>query len=293
MAEIPSVTRDNGRGVNDILITKFPVRDETGEIVGIAGFGVDITARKRAEAALRETQGRLQAIMDNAPFAIFLKDREGRYQLINRTYTDWFGDRLEDLYGRTTVEVYSDRLVKSAGPADRQVLEHGQVAVFDWTTETAKPGIEEVQVTKFPIRDDHGTIVGMAGFISDITDRKRSEEAALQTERRFRALIEHSNDMVTVVATDGRVTYRSPSSTEQMGITAEEVIGRPIFDRVHPDDVADLKVALKSIGAAPGHRESGRSRVRHQDGTWRHLAWTARDAAMCPELTASSSIPVT
>ncbi len=265
-----------------ILVTKFPVHNSAGQISGIAGFAVDITERIRAERSLQQRERDFTAIMDNAPFAIFLKDREGRYRLINRTYTDWFGDQPADLYDRTTAEVYTDELVRSAGPADRQVLEHGQVAVVDWTTMKAKPGIEQVQITKFPIRDDHGTIVGMAGFISDVTERKRAEKLALEAERRFRALIEHSNDMVAVIGSDGIVTYRSPSSIELTGYATQDVVGHSIFGRVHPEDLEDIKLAFRSISATPGRRASGRSRVRHIDGTWRHVAWMARNASDVP-----------
>src|SRR5215813_7071934 len=106
---------------------KFPVRDERGAVVGIGGLSLDITAQKRADAELHTAQTRLQAIMDSAPLAIFLKDREGRFRLINRCYTDWFGDRPEDVYGRTAAELYPPSIAKGAEERDRDVLERGRV----------------------------------------------------------------------------------------------------------------------------------------------------------------------
>ncbi|MGE5202369.1 MAG: PAS domain-containing protein, partial [Acidobacteriota bacterium] len=396
-------------GIEYVRSTKFPIRDEHGTVIGVAGFIADITARDRAERALRETQRWLQAIMDNAPFAIFLKDREGRYQLINRTYTEWFGDRPEDLIGRTAAEIYPAEQVERWEAVDRELVKSGRVAQEERRVAKAKPGIEYVLTTKFPIRDEHGTAIGFAGIVDDITTRKRTEialdesrrlllesqrigklayilsdavhdrvvwsdslfelrgvpargsftfeearefihpedrpkylaarEAALaehrdfefdvrarhgdgsygwehsivhfrfdeagtclgslalvqditerkqaeqalrQSEERFRALIEHSNDMVTVVARDGTITYRSPSSIEVMGFREPEVVGHSIFDRIHPDDVEAIRRAFLPLVGHPDLRAQGRSRVRHQDDSWRTVAWSARDASDVP-----------
>ena len=396
-------------GIDYVRSTKFPIRDEHGAVIGIAGFIADITAHNQAERALSETQRWLQAIMDNAPFAIFLKDRGGRYQLINRAYTDWFGDRPEDIIGRTAAEIYPADQVERWEAVDRELIKSGRVAQEERRVVKAKPGIEWVLTTKFPIRDEQSNPIGFAGIVDDITTRKRTEialdesrrlllesqrlgklayilsdavhervvwsdslfelrgvprresftfeearefihpedrakyldarEAALaerrdfeadvralhgdgsygwehsivhfqfdeagtclgslalvqditerkqaeqalrHSEERFRALIEHSNDMVAVVARDGTVTYRSPSSAEVMGFRELEVVGRSIFDRVHPDDVEALRRAFAPLFGHPDLRAQGRSRVRHQDGSWRTVAWLARDASDVP-----------
>ena len=389
--------------------TKFPVRDERGEIVGVAGFIADISARERAERALRETQMRLQAIMDNAPFAVFLKDVEGRYRLINRAYTEWFGDRAEDLIGRTAAEVYPREQVETWEAVDREIMRTGRVATQERQVQKAKSGIEYVLTTKFPVRDAGGTTVGFAGIVADITgrkrteialeesrrlllesqrigklayivsdvakdrvvwsdslfelrkvprreaftfveardflhpddledylarraaaiaerrdfeadvrvrhgdgswgwehsivhfrfdeagnclsslalvqdvtERKRTEEAIRHNEERFRALIEHSNDIVTVADRHGTITYRSPSSREVMGYDDSQMVGQSIFERVHPEDIGTLRTSFASLVGKPELRAEGRSRVRHQDGAWRTLAWSARDASTVP-----------
>ncbi|HEV2546560.1 MAG TPA: PAS domain S-box protein [Stellaceae bacterium] len=284
VAEVSTQLGDRKCAGDHALVTKFPVRDAADAIVGLAGFTTDITARKRAETALRETQRQLQTLMDNAPFAIFLKDRAGRFALINRTYTDWFDERPEDVVGRTTAELYPPEWAQQWEAADRELIKTGQIFREERRTFKTRPGldIDYVLTTKFPIRDEHGATVGFAGIVEDITARKKAEEALRHSEERFRALIEHSADMVTVIARDGRITYRSPSSLEVTGHPAEDVLGRPIFDLVHPNEVDALRSAVMPLAGQPWARAAGRTRVRHRDGSWRTLAWSARDASDVP-----------
>ena len=122
-------------------------------------------------------------------------------------------------------------------------------------------------------------IAAFTQFLIRQAERREAAEAAVaSSERRFRMLIEQSTDMITVVSPDGIVTYRSPSSAEVLGYAPEEVIARPLLDRVHPDDKAQVAAALKHVAAGPRRRAAGSMRVRHKDGTWRYIEWTARNA---------------
>jgi PAS domain S-box-containing protein len=263
-------------------VVGHPRYADDGGLASILYVLQDITDRKLADEALKRKEAELRAIMDNAPFAIFLKDRDMRYQLINRTYTDWFGDRAEDLIGRRAAEVYPSELVRKWEEIDREILNTGEISHDERRVQTAKPGLEYTLTTKFPIRGADGSMIGFAGIIADITDRKRAEQALQQSEARFRALIEHSNDMVDVVTADGQVTYRSPANAEVLGYADPEVVGRSIAERVHPDDAAEILGALRSLAQGLNIRAAGRSRVRHSSGAWRTVAWSARDARDVP-----------
>ena len=69
------------------------ILDEAGRLIEVQGVGRDITERKRAETALRESEARLQALMEHAPLVVHLKDREGRYVLANPEAARIFGRR--------------------------------------------------------------------------------------------------------------------------------------------------------------------------------------------------------
>jgi PAS domain S-box-containing protein len=111
-------------------------------------------------------------------------------------------------------------------------------------------------------------------------ERRAAEETLRRSEERFRALIEHSNDMVAVLRADSSLSYCSPSWAADLG-WAPSALPDNLLKLTHPDDVVMLRDALTSV-AASGARASGRSRLRHRSGAWRHIAWSASNAASIP-----------
>src|SRR4051812_16610485 len=98
----------------------------------------------------------------------------------------------------------------------------------------------------------------------------------------FRTLIEHSSEAVTILAPDGTVLYRNPTGADLVGYTNGEMIGRCIFDFVHPDDLPAVNEYRSGILAAKSERMFGRTRFRHKDGSWRLIGWSARNAIHLP-----------
>ncbi|MEJ0070883.1 MAG: PAS domain S-box protein [Pseudomonadota bacterium] len=116
------------------------------------------------------------------------------------------------------------------------------------------------------------------GSIGDITEQKLGEQALQESEARFRALVEHSTDIYYIVNPTGEILYRSPSAAKIFGYADADAIGHSILERVHRDDVERLAVALLSGNGDASKPSAGMVRVRHQDGSWRHISWACSDA---------------
>jgi two-component system cell cycle sensor histidine kinase/response regulator CckA len=145
---------------------------------------VDITERRRAEAERNAAQERMQAIIDNSPALVIVKDLEQRYLLVNRRWEEICGLRGDDVLGYTSGEVLGHRS-PAQDEVDREVIETGEVR----ETMATMLGLDGEEITflvvKFPLRDAEGKLYAVCTISTDITERRRSAEERAELEARL------------------------------------------------------------------------------------------------------------
>ena len=151
---------------------KFPYRDETGRIVGLIGFAVDVTERKRAEEAIKL----LAAIVESSEDAIIGKTLEGIVTSWNKGAERLFGYSADEMLGRSITRIAPpDRLDEESLILSR--VRGGEPVEHYETVRVCKDGRAiDVSLTVSPVRDGNGRIVGASKIARDITERKRAEE---------------------------------------------------------------------------------------------------------------------
>jgi PAS domain S-box-containing protein len=112
--------------------------------------------------------------------------------------------------------------------------------------------------------------------LGDITKYKHTEAELEASEKRLRAWIENSSDLITIVDLDGIIQYQSPSAQRLLGYAQEELLGKSAFHFVHPDDLESMTAYLTEIMQTPGSAASVQCRIHHKDGSWRVLEVVGR-----------------
>ncbi len=103
----------------------------------------------------------------------------------------------------------------------------------------------------------------------EITERKQAEQALRQSEERFRSLIENALDIITILEADGTVSYESPSVEKVLGYQSADLVGKNLFEYIHPDDVANTLHTFSNTIQNPNTALSIEFRRRHKDSSWR------------------------
>lgn len=170
-----SRAQDNSGDLRHFLTTKVPVRDREGQVFGIVGINRDVTEQERARQALRQTERRMEEIVDNSPLPMYVKSLDGLYLMVNRRFEELFGMKAGEVVGKSDLEVHGDAdVVRRLQKNDRLVAERGQPLQVDEILKFPEGNRTFVSV-KFPMRDLDGKIHAVGGMSTDITERKRAE----------------------------------------------------------------------------------------------------------------------
>jgi PAS domain S-box-containing protein len=159
---------------------EFPIEISFGEDVRgdkhfFTGIVRDVTDRKRSEEALRVSEQRLQAIVDNTTALVFIKDLELRYVLINREYERLFDIGRDQIRGKTDFDVHPHDVAETLRANDRQVIETGTPLQFEEVVPW-KASDRYYVVVKFLLRDQVNEPYAICGIATDITELKQAQE---------------------------------------------------------------------------------------------------------------------
>lgn len=150
------------------------VTDEKGNAAFMISQIRDITSERRTRERLLESEGRLQAILDNSDAVIYAKDVQGNYILINRQFESLFNVTREQVLGSTDQNLFPPDMAQAFAANDRMVHEQGKGLQFE---EVAPVGdtLRTYVSAKFPLRNIRGQIIAVCGISTDITERKQAE----------------------------------------------------------------------------------------------------------------------
>ena len=166
-----------GKGRRFVSTTRVPVRDANGEPRYLVTVIDDITERKRAEDEVRRVQKFLDAVIENMPAILAVKDVKQRYILINRAAEQCFGVTREEMLGKRAQEIFSARSAQRSAAMDDEVMRTGElVEVPAHAVETPRHGTRMLSTKKLLLRGDDGAPQYLLSLSEDVTDRTRAEQ---------------------------------------------------------------------------------------------------------------------
>lgn len=200
-------------------VSGLAIFDEDGNWCGYRGVKKNITARKKAEAALYYKNSQLQAILDYSPALIYLVDLDNRYILGNQKIARLFNLSPQDLVGKHISEFLPPETAAECITSNTQAVQLGApIKVEEFVKNPDNTQHTYISV-KFPLRDTSGKIYAVCGISTDITERKHLEENLI----RFQKAIETTVDGVAIANAQGQVIYINPAFVSRMGYTLEEL----------------------------------------------------------------------
>jgi PAS domain S-box-containing protein len=207
----------------------------------------DVTEQEQTRQALKESEERFRAVVDNSPTKIHIKDADGRYVLVNRQAEKLFGITDRNARGKTTHDIFATEQADAFAAHDQAVLQSGTTveAEEEWLQEDR---VRTFLTVKFPIRDHSGKIVSVGAIGTDITERKRAEEALQESERRYRDLIEGSDFGIQIGSPDRGRLFANLACAKLFGYdSVDEFLAVPRGDTIPDydrDRVAGYREAL-------------------------------------------------
>lgn len=167
----------------------YPIFDSKGNIVQMIEYSLDITERKKAEEALSHERDLIQTLLCNTPDFIYFKDSKARFYRVSNSFKDLFNCKIEDIIGKTDLDLFPEEIAKETLKEDLQVIKTGKPLINKEEGVEVRDGVETwVLTTKIPWIDKEGNTIGLFGISRDITERKRASEAIKVSETKYRFL---------------------------------------------------------------------------------------------------------
>ncbi len=239
------------------------VFDESGKVVLHEGILQDVNDRKNLEVINEERDRQYRILASNLPDTnIFLLDKERKYIVAEGTNFENWGMKREDFEGKFLWEVYLTSYEEVSTLLDKVYYDR------------------EIVETEFPIKNRYYSrtfrpivikdqVEFVLSIIRDITDEHQAKIDLLQSEEKYRTLVEESTEIIFSLTETFTLRYVSPNVNQFLGYQAEEVIGKSIFEFLNPDDMGEFQKMLESTDDFLANTQFLEFRLRHKNGDFK------------------------
>jgi two-component system sensor histidine kinase/response regulator len=196
-----------------------------------------IALARRVTFSLRESEERLQAILDNTSAVVYMKDVNGRYLMVNRRFEQLFKKSYGDIIGKTDLELFPTAAAEDFRENDRHVLQTGEPLEVEELV--PQNGVNHTYISnKFAVADRNGRPYAVGGVSTDVTALKNAEAALQDAEARYFSLVESLPLRTWSKDLQGRFTFANKELCKSFDQSLAEIVGKTDFDYA-PQDLAE------------------------------------------------------
>lgn len=248
---------------------------EDPHVRGIVATMRDITDRRRTEGALRDSDARFRAVVDNSRDVTGILNADGLIAWGTPKVEAMLGYTVDELVGTSAFDlVHPDDLEEATTEFARTLDGDYEMHPLPVRARHKNGDWVDVEVLASDIRSDPGVPEGIVLNIRDASWRVEAEEVERRSEARFRALVQYSSDGVVVIGADGTVNYASPSIDRIFSRSAEQLMEENGLDLVHPDDREMVSTELAMLIDRPGESLTRELRSVDPEGRTRWIEAT-------------------
>jgi PAS domain S-box-containing protein len=248
---------------------------------------IDFTERKRADQALRESEKKYRDLVENISEVYFVCDHQG---VIVYSSPNFFSET-----GYLPDEILGKPFLSLIVPQDRpRVLKFYRDRANDGTVDTTcefrgkkKDGSSTwIEQSTRIIRDSNGSVKEYRNVVRDVSERIHARDELAMREKRFRALIEESSDVVALVTREGIFSYISPSIIRVLGYAPDELIGMSALALIHPLDLEFINRLFGELLCEPLKIAAAEIRYKGKNGSWRWIEGVGKNLLEDPSVSA-------
>lgn len=246
------------------LTTRVPYRDAAGNVIGLIGISRDISDRKKAEQATRDSERLLRLLMDSIPAFTAYVDASERYRWVNKVHEQWFGQTRDQIVGRTIRELHGqEAYARMQEPIQRAL--RGENVHYEQEIVTPEQSKRTFDINYVPHQDEDGRVSGFFALMFDLTRERMAQQALRESEARYRSLFETCGDAIFILDLQGGIRSANPAAARMHGYEVHEIVGMSIRDLDVPADAVQVHDRMNQL--LSGQNLHFEVVHRHRDGS--------------------------
>ena len=236
----------------------------------VISTAIDITSRKIAEEATRQSEEKYRQIVETSTEGIWVIDKNSETSFVNKKMTEMLGYSEKEMINRSLFD-FMDETSKKEAMNNVKKRQSGISELHDFKFTKKDGEFIWTLVSTSPLFSNDGQYNGALAMVTDNTERKKAVEALRLSEEYYRSLIENAVDYILILNKEGLITFASTAFYRQLGYSNSEIAGKTIFDLVHPDDLVVFRASYNDQSNKPGFVNSVEFRLKNKKKEWRTI----------------------